>query len=115
MKRTGEGMQFEANGRGNSRRSTMCDLGRLWKQGELVPHYPYRRPPPVDENDVAENNEYEGSYLAGMPTVPLDKGQGVEQQCSAPSRSPGFRSAPNPVAVNPVSVGFFPGWNHLQM
>lgn len=114
MKRTGEGMELSEGG-SRSRTGSMCELGRLWKEGEPVPHYPYRRPPPVDENDVAENNEYEGSYLASMPTEPLDKGKGVEQQYTAPGSSPGLCSALSSVSVSSVPVGFFPGWNHLQM
>jgi hypothetical protein len=118
MKRTGEGMQCESSVNGSCR---MREGARLWKDGESVPHYRYRRPPPVDENDAEENNEYEGSYLAGMPTEPADKGKGVEQQYAAPNnRNPRVCSDPrqaasNPVAVNPAPVGFFSGWNHLQM
>ena len=113
MKRTGEGMPLDGSANGSR-------IGRLWRDGEPAPHYPYRRPPPLDENDVKENNEYEGLYLAGMPTEPLDKGKGAEHQYTAPSRSPRFCSAPSPVVVNSVAVnsvplGFFPGWNHLQM
>ncbi|KAL2257537.1 hypothetical protein VTK26DRAFT_9506 [Humicola hyalothermophila] len=123
MKRTGEGAQFDARGGGEDGRrgSTMCELGRLWKDGEPVPHCPYRRPPPVDENDVEENYEYEVSYLAGMPMEPMeptDKGKGIEQQqYGAPSSSPGFGSASSPAAAaaHTALVAFFPGWNHMQM
>jgi hypothetical protein len=113
MKRTGEGIQLD--GSANASR-----IGRLWRDGEPAPHYPYRRPPPLDENDVKENNEYEGLYLAGIPTEPLDKGKGAEQQYTAPAHSPRFCSDPSPVAVSSVAVSsvpssFFPGWNHLQM
>lgn len=118
MKRTGEGMQFDSGVNGSRR---MCEVGRLWKDGEPVPHYPYRRPPPVDENDVEENNEYEGSYLAGMPTEPSGKGKGLERQyTSSSSHSPRSCSAPSPVVMHSVALnlppaGFFSGWNHLQM
>jgi hypothetical protein len=108
-----DGMQVDSSGNGNCR--SISDAGRLWKEGEPVPHFPYRRPPPVDENDAEENNEYEGSYLSGLPMEPLDKGKGLEQQYTVPGPSPRFCSAPSPVAVNPVPLGYFPGWNHLQM
>jgi hypothetical protein len=97
-------------------------IGRLWIDGEPAPHYPYRRPPPLDENDVKENNEYEGLYLAGMPVESSDKGRGLEQQTTA-SRNPRLYSAPNgPAIVKSASANslspsstFFSGWNHLQM
>ncbi len=121
MRRMGEGMEVGAGVEGN-RRSR--GLGRAWHDGESVPRYPYRRPPPVDENDTEENNEYEGSYLAGMPMDPMDKGKGVEQQLAASGQALRFCSAPSPVpghavALNSVPAGssssFFSGWNHLQM
>ena len=121
MRRMGEGMELDVGVESN-RRSR--GLGRPWHDGDLVPRYPYRRPPPVDENDIEEINEYEGSYLVGMPMDPMDKGKGVEQQLTAPSQSQRFCSAPSPVpvrsvALNSAPVGsspsFFPGWNHLQM
>ena len=65
MKRTEEGMQLDTSVDGSR-------IGRLWIDGEPVPHYPYRRPPPLDENDFKENNEYEGLYLAGIPTEPTN-------------------------------------------
>ncbi|KAK3991525.1 hypothetical protein QBC44DRAFT_393092 [Cladorrhinum sp. PSN332] len=48
---------------------------RVWNEGEPVPDYGYRRPPPLDENDGKENEEYEASYLAGMPMEGVDKGK----------------------------------------
>ncbi|KAK4126806.1 hypothetical protein N657DRAFT_558714, partial [Parathielavia appendiculata] len=111
MRRTGDGMRFGSSANENGR--SMSDRERLWKDGGPVPHYPYRRPPPLDENDAEENNEYEGSYLAGMSTEPLDKGKGAEQQYTAPSRSPRFCSTPSLVGANPVPLGFFPGWNRI--
>ncbi|KAK4237316.1 hypothetical protein C8A03DRAFT_16117 [Achaetomium macrosporum] len=116
----GEGMPLQVGSRVIGSRANMCDSGRLWKAGEPVPHYPYRRPPPLDENDADENNEYEGSYLAGMPTEPLDKGKSIEQHYTSPSRSPPFCSAPSPAAANSGapssgSLGLFPGWSRLQM
>ncbi|KAL2128153.1 hypothetical protein VTI74DRAFT_9597 [Chaetomium olivicolor] len=117
MKRMGEGMHVDVSSVGGR---SVADPGRLWRQGEPVPPYPYRRPPPVDGNDTEENNEYEDSYLAGMPTEPLDKGKGPEQQYVAPSGSPRFCPAPNPAVVsssagNPGPQGYFPGWNGSQM
>ena len=114
MKRTAEGTQLDSSVDGSR-------IGKLWIDGEPVPHYPYRRPPPLDENDVEENNEYEGLYLAGIPAEPSDKGRGLEQQ-TATSSSPRLYSAPTgPVAVKSAAVNslspsstFFPGWNHLQ-
>src|SRR5687768_17810083 len=61
-------------------RSTLFPYTTLFRSGEPAPDYPYRRPPPLDENDVKENNEYEGLYLAGMPTEPLDKGKGRSEE-----------------------------------
>ncbi|AEO64449.1 a4c284ea-78f6-4b4a-a11d-74382b200eed [Thermothielavioides terrestris] len=101
MKRSGSN---SANGAHRS----ACDLGTLWRDGEPVPHYPYRRPPPVHENDVEENNEYEGSYLAGMPTEPRDKGKRLEQHYTTPSPV-----VVDPIALNPAGLGFPSGWNHL--
>ncbi len=121
MRRMGEGMELDVGVESN-RRSR--GLERLWHDGDSVPRYPYRRPPPVDENDTEENNEYEGSYLAGMPMDPMDKGKGVEQQSNAPGQSLRFCSAPSPVlghsvALNSAPAGssssFLSGWNHLQM
>ena len=43
--------------------------------------------PPLDENDVGENIEYENSYLAGMPAESSNKERGIEQQTIA-SHSP---------------------------
>ncbi|KAH6842637.1 hypothetical protein B0I37DRAFT_382436 [Chaetomium sp. MPI-CAGE-AT-0009] len=112
MKRTGEGMQLDNNVDGSR-------IGRLWIDGEPVPHYPYRRPPPLDEDDLKENNEYEGLYLAGMPVESSDGGRDTERQTIA-SRRPRLCSAPispglvKPVAVNSSAAAFFPGWNHLQ-
>jgi hypothetical protein len=113
MKRTGEAVQFDS-AIDRSRRS--LELARLWDEGSRCPSIPYRRPPPVDENDVGENNEYEGSYLLGIRAEPLDKGKGVEQTASR--GSPRFCSTPSPAVLNSVAVnlaGFFSGWNHLQM
>jgi hypothetical protein len=113
MKRTGEAMQFGSTV-DRSRRS--LELARLWDEGSRCPSIPYRRPPPVDENDVEENTEYEGSYLLGIRAEPLDKGKGVEQTAS--QSSPRFCSAPSPAVPNSVAVNpadFFSGWNHLQM
>ncbi|KAK3292356.1 uncharacterized protein B0H64DRAFT_365204 [Chaetomium fimeti] len=107
MKRTGEEMQLNSDVDGSR-------IGRLWIDGEPVPHYPYRRPPPLDENDVRENNEYEGLYLAGMPGEPSGKGRDTERQTTA-SRGPRFCSAPTSpgvvrsVAANSSSAAFFPG------
>lgn len=53
----------------------LVDAGRLWREGEPVPRYPYRRPPPLNEDDPKENVEYEASYLAGMPLEPVCKGK----------------------------------------
>lgn len=121
MRRAGEGGPPESSVH-DSRR--MCDMRRLWRDGEPVPHYPYRRPPPVDENDVEEINEYEGSYLAAVPMEALDKGKGVDHQqyATGQSRNPRFCPTPSSVATSPVGgpnppppSGFFQGWNHLQM
>ncbi|KAJ4303874.1 hypothetical protein N0V88_001472 [Collariella sp. IMI 366227] len=106
MKRAGDAMQLDNVG--GRRGRALADPGRLWKAGEPVPAYPYRRPPPVDGNDTAENNEYEDSYLTGMPTEPLDKGKGPEGQYTGPN------AAVSPETSSP-STGYFPGWNHMQM
>ncbi|KAK4461951.1 hypothetical protein QBC42DRAFT_226106 [Cladorrhinum samala] len=53
----------------------LVDAGGLWREGEPVPRYPYRRPPPLDEDDPKENFEYEASYLAGIPLEPVCKGK----------------------------------------
>ncbi|KAH6617202.1 hypothetical protein F5144DRAFT_596256 [Chaetomium tenue] len=90
MKRTGEG-----SGADGSR------IGRLWVDGEPVPQYPYRRPPPLDENDMKENYEYEALYLAGIPA----ESSNTERTSLAAAQS---------AAVNSSSSAFFPGWNHSQ-
>jgi hypothetical protein len=121
MKRGGvDGMSMQFGSRVNGSHASMCDSGRLWKDGEPVPHYPYRRPPPLDGRDVDERSEYEGSYLAGMPTEPLDKGKSPEQHYTSPSRSPPFYSTPssagaNAGAASSGSLGSFPGWSRLHM
>ncbi|GAB1316162.1 Zinc-finger domain-containing protein [Madurella fahalii] len=80
----------------------MSDLP-LWKEGEPVPHYPYRRPPPLDENDADEYKEYEDSYLAGMPTESRGEEKGVEQtywtETPPRSSSPMLYEAASPVAA----------------
>lgn len=91
----------------------------LWKDGEPVPNYPYRRPPPLNEDDAHENNEYEVTYLAGMATEPLDKGKGREERYVVPSQSPRFGPASSPGGVSSGGASsdssiFFSGWNNLQ-
>ncbi|KAK4225765.1 hypothetical protein QBC38DRAFT_482232 [Podospora fimiseda] len=67
----------EAMRRGGRRgEEMMMERKKVWKEGEVVPDYGYRRPPPLDENDARENDEYENSYLAGMPLEGSDKGKG---------------------------------------
>ncbi|EAQ92913.1 predicted protein [Chaetomium globosum CBS 148.51] len=40
----------------------------LWPSTPGRDCQPYAsKPPPLDENDVRQNNEYEGLYLAGTP------------------------------------------------
>ncbi|KAK3303135.1 uncharacterized protein B0T15DRAFT_264828 [Chaetomium strumarium] len=116
----GRAMQFGSRVNNGSHATAMCDSGALWKDGEPVPHYPYRRPPPLDGSDADENNEYEGSYLAGMPTEPLDKGKSPEQHYTSPSRNPPFYAIPSPAAassgaVSSGSLGSLPGWSRLHM
>ncbi|KAH6617704.1 hypothetical protein B0J18DRAFT_435371 [Chaetomium sp. MPI-SDFR-AT-0129] len=91
----------------------------LWKDGEPVPNYPYRRPPPLNEDDAHENNEYEVTYLAGIAAEPSDKGKGREERYGVLDQSPRFGSASSPGDVSPGGASsdsstFFPGWNNLQ-
>ncbi|KAK4175084.1 hypothetical protein QBC36DRAFT_347387 [Triangularia setosa] len=53
---------------------------KVWREGEPVPSYEYRRPPPLDEDDERENSEYEGGFLAGLPVERVDKGKGKERE-----------------------------------
>lgn len=80
----------------------------VWKQGEPAPNYRYRRPPPVNEDEVKENQEYEYSYLEGMPIEPRDKGKEVEKVYEL---GPGPASAAYPRPRSAASpMGHFTGW-----
>ncbi|KAK4187436.1 hypothetical protein QBC35DRAFT_354357, partial [Podospora australis] len=58
---------------------SLMDSEKVWKEGQPVPNYGYRRPPPLDGNDAKENDEYERSYLSGIPVEPMSKGKAPER------------------------------------
>ncbi|KAK4199262.1 hypothetical protein QBC40DRAFT_255199 [Triangularia verruculosa] len=107
---------------------------KVWKQGEPVPDFGYRRPPPLDENDERENSEYEGGFLAGLPVESGggDKGKGKEREVGmegvvnnngdygrqrggfASTISPATRSTDTGQAQG-VRSRLFPGLSHMRM
>jgi hypothetical protein len=92
----------------------------LWEKGAPVPNYPYRRPPPVDENDMKEDDEYEASYLAGVCMRPRRteadgvKGQAHTKQQDMAQQGAGLDWKPRALGNMGGSGGlngFVPGWN----
>ncbi|KAK3375887.1 hypothetical protein B0T24DRAFT_549232 [Lasiosphaeria ovina] len=103
------------------RRSTASmrtrDGSRVWRDGEPVPRFPYRPPPPPRSNSIkdeaaaAEWHEYECAYLAGIPLQPREGHHDGGPGPFASSRDQDSAMTPAP----PPPRSFFSGWNDVQM